>query len=228
MRRDIGDLLLEERLITEGVLRAARRLAKRERLPVVVVLLDERHLSEQQLVDLLSRRLNLQVADLSRVEIDEDVLRLVPYDLAEKHRALPLSSSDFGRGGVLRVAMADPLDRDALDELHALTGHAIDPLIAPAGVLASVIRSRYRGSMNRRTPWPPAATVPMRVRPSITPDQRVRPPDVTVTQPLLRPAEDLPVEVQLRALLLALTESGILSEHAYADALRRVRKEEPE
>lgn len=228
MRRDLGDLLLEERLITEGVLRAARRLAKRERLPVVVVLLDEKHLTEQQLVDLLTRRLKLQAVDLSRVEIDEDVLRIVPYDLAEKHRVLPLAVSEDRRGKVLRAAMADPLDRDALDELAASTGHVIEALVAPAAALAAVIRGRYRGSLNRRTPWPamPVVTPAPAVTAPITPEQRPRLADATVTQPLLRIDEDASVDDRLRALVLALVESGVLSEQAYATALRKVRKED--
>jgi hypothetical protein len=232
-RRDLGDLLLEERIITEGVLRAARRLAKRERLPMVVVLLEEEHLSEQQLVDLLMRRLKLPVIDLGhgdRLEIDEDVLREVPYDLAEKHRVLPLSLVSDPRGGPsrLRLAMADPMDREALDELEALVGKPLDPVIAPAMALAAAIRFRYRGAITRLTQpprprllakeeGPPSARTP---RPA-----EVALPDERVTQPILRIDEEVPLEVRVKALTVMLIEAGVISERAYTDLLRKLLKD---
>lgn len=144
---------MEERFITEGVLRAARRLAKRERLPMVVVLLEGGHVSEAQVVDILSRRAKLPIIDPQRAALDEDIIREMPYDLAEKHRALPLSleRDPARKGGAarLRVALADPLDREAIGEIEALTGHQVDPVIGPAAALLSAIRFHYRGALSR-------------------------------------------------------------------------------
>jgi hypothetical protein len=229
VRRDVGDLLLEERLITEGVLRAARRLAKRERMPVVSVLLEEEHLSEDQLVELLMRRLKLPVVDPGRLHVDEDVLREIPYDLAEKHRVLPVGlEKDEARGtSRLRTAMADPLDREALEELQAHTGHSIEPVVAPAMALLAAIRFRYRGAITQLLPrggrvslvTPSSAQTP-------TPDRRH--PEDMVTQPLLRIGEDAPLELRLKALLVTLIGAGVISERAYAEALRRLTRETSE
>lgn len=227
-------MLLEERLITEGVLRAARRQAKRERLPIVVILLEEEHLTEQQLVDLLARRLKLPVVEPARLQIDEDVLREIPYDLAEKYRVMPLALVPDARPGVparLRLAMADPLDRDALDELGGVTGRPIDPVIAPAIGLSAAIRHRYRGAITRLLPHaevrphaesseatePESARTPRPVRP--------RRPDDMVTQPLLRVDEETTLDIRLKALTVLLVEAGVISERAYAEMIRKLTKD---
>lgn len=149
-RRDLGDLLLEDRYLTEGVLRAARRMAKRERVPMVVVLLEGGHVTEGQVVDLLARRARIPLVDPARASMDEDIIRELPYDLAEKHRALPLAIDRQRKGSParLRLAMADPLDRDAIEEIEALTHHQVEPVAAPASALLAAIRFHYRGSIS--------------------------------------------------------------------------------
>ncbi len=241
LRRDLGDVLLEERLLTEGVLRAVRRLAKRERMSIVVVLLEEEHVSEDQLLSVLSRRLKLPVVTPGNLLIEEEVLRLIPYDLAERYRVLPLGLhlDQPGGTGVLRVAMADPLDREARDDLQRLTGHSIDPVISPASALAMAIRQRYRGALtqlpsslagqgrgqgqgqgqgqgtNQRTP---PAGVPI-VR---GPSGGLRKPADMVTQPLTRIDDDAPIELRLRALVTTLVDAGVITEQAYAEAIQRL------
>ena len=253
-RRDLGDLLFEERLVTEGVLRAARRLAKRERLPMVVVLLEGNHVSEAQVVDVLTRRTKLAVIDPQRAPMDEDIIREMPYDLAEKHRALPLSieRDPTRKTARLRVALADPLDREAIDEIEAVTGHQVEPVVASAVGLLNAIRFHYRGAVPRgvsgdsrrnEVPDPPEhttlPTVPTQQALQSDGQRRPRPPTwVTapgpgadeeeprpgdhITQPIQPEAEDIPVEVRLKALINVLTETGILSERVYQEALQRL------
>ena len=112
--------------------------------------------------------------------------------------------------------MADPLDQEALDELEAVSGQAIEPVIASATALLAAIRHRYRGAV------PGLPGLPHRVQQATRPAGPPRPPEETVTQPLAR-IEDEALDLRLRALVLALCEAGVITERAYADALRRLQ-----
>src|SRR5215510_7820061 len=111
----LGELLLEEGLVDQKGLRAAERYASRQGCALVSALIEEGHLGEDELVGTLERRLGLPRADLGH-GVDLDALREVPLDTAERCAVMPVALDRSGARRVLRVAMADPLDRAAIGE----------------------------------------------------------------------------------------------------------------
>ncbi len=85
------------------------------------------YVSEEEIASFLGRQFGVPPVDLSTVKIDPAVLKLVPAEVARKHLLIPLSRS----GSILTVAMADPSDIVAIDEVRFITGHNIQPMVAP-------------------------------------------------------------------------------------------------
>ena len=118
MRRSLEDLLLEEGLLDEPSLRQARRQARRAGVSLARALVEERLLTDGALAEMLVRRLHLPRVDLEHEPVDDDAIREVPYDLASARRLLPLTVERAPTRRVIRVAMADPLDLEAVDEIE--------------------------------------------------------------------------------------------------------------
>jgi len=115
----LGDLLLESGAITEEQLGAALAEQKKSGLRLGETLLRMDALTEGKLLDALSSQLKLQVYSLSRYRPMPEALRMIPEQVAKRLNAIPLSVED---GNTLLVAMSDPLDIIAQDEIRMLTG----------------------------------------------------------------------------------------------------------
>ena len=141
----LGALLMEEGLITPEQLEAAlteqRRNASGKRIGEILVSM--RFLTEPNLLRILSRQLDCPIVDLNREPPDPTVLDIVPSEFALRHQLLPLRQNDE----TLVVAMADPLDINALDDLRLLTGLDIAPMLAAPAELRRLCEQVYMSRM---------------------------------------------------------------------------------
>jgi type IV pilus assembly protein PilB len=150
MARDhkrLGDLLLEEHLITEADLSAAITEQQRSGQLLGATLVKMGLVTEEALLRLLQRQLSLPLADLREVVVDEQVLAYVKEELAKKYCALPVEIQ--GRS-TLVVAMADPLNVAALEDLRFHSGMFIQPVLASPSAIGEAIERYYHidNSMN--------------------------------------------------------------------------------
>jgi type II secretion system protein E len=124
----LGSLLIEEGYITPEQLEIAlaeqRRTESGKRIGEILVAM--RYLSEANLLQALSKQLDCPMVDLTQEPPHADVLELVPSEFAMRHHLIPLHRND----DTLVVAMADPLDIHAMDDLRLLTGLDIAPMLA--------------------------------------------------------------------------------------------------
>jgi type IV pilus assembly protein PilB len=135
----IGELLLQEELITVEQLEKALTEQGRNgtRLGYCVVAMG--FLTEQQLTEVLSRQFQVEAVDLTEVEVDPKVLRLVPAEFASKHLVFPLRRV----GRTLTVAMADPTDLNVVDDLKFITRFDVEPVVAGEYSLRQAIERHY-------------------------------------------------------------------------------------
>jgi hypothetical protein len=223
-RRRLEDLLLEERMLDDAALRQARRHARRSGIALSRALVEMRLLTEGALAEMLVRRLHLPRVDLSHETPDSEAIREVPHDFADARRLLPLAIDRTGKRRVIKVAMSDPLDLDAVEELEMSTGCELEPRVAPVEELANAIARHYRGVITKAIPRPlfgvaasatsdgPGAQAPGNVR--------LEPP----TQPNHQILDEGNVAPKLQALVELLCERGIIDETAYLEAVRRLAK----
>lgn len=135
----IGEVLIRYGHLSVDQLREALQYQKIHATPFIDSLVTLGFLTEERVLDVLSRQYNLPVIDLSEVEIDPEIIRLIPRDRAIKNRVLPLQK----KGGVLRVAVADPSDVMALDELKFMTGCRIDPVLAGESSIIRILEEYF-------------------------------------------------------------------------------------
>ncbi len=144
-RAPLGEALLAEGFITPEQLELALSEQKRsdphKRLGEILVAL--RFVTEPTLLTALSRQLDVPLIDLSKEPPVPEVLELVPSEFAMRHHLIPLRRNDE----TLVVAMADPLDIHAIDDLQLLTRLDIAPMLAPAGEIRRLCEQFYMHRM---------------------------------------------------------------------------------
>jgi hypothetical protein len=219
VRRTIEDVLVEAGLIDEARLRHVRRYARHNGVGLARAAVEIGGISDELLASTLASRLRVPRVELSRESVDEDALREVPHDLAEARRLLPLSIDNSGVRRVIRVAMADPLDFDATEEIEMSTGCSVEPLVARVGELGDAVKRYYRGVITKMIPRRPVFGSAL---PTGTP--AAKPPDPT-TQPHHNVADEAPPELALRALVDLLVERGVIDRDTWQDVVRKLVKE---
>ncbi|MCM3337390.1 GspE/PulE family protein [Paenibacillus sp. MER TA 81-3] len=138
-RKRIGELLVDVGLITPTQLQHALAEQAKRKGRLGDILLSEGFINEQQLIEVLEFQLGIPHIQLYRQQIDQQAIDLISQRLAEQYRVLPLRID----GSKLIVAMEDPLDYYALEELRLATGYRIEPTIASREELARTIRRYY-------------------------------------------------------------------------------------
>ena len=143
-RKRLGELLLEAGLIDEPTLRVALTEQRRYGGHLGRVLVDMKKVLEEDLVAALSRQLAVPVIDLDRLEIPQAVVDLVPGDMAENYGIIPFAQPMK----FLDVAMGDPTNQTAIDELRVRTQLNIRTYLAgPKAVERALLRYYGRGLM---------------------------------------------------------------------------------
>ncbi|KRE93170.1 type II secretion system protein GspE [Paenibacillus sp. Soil766] len=138
-RKRIGDLLVESGLISEEQLKNALREQKELNMRLGDVLITRNYITEQQLIEVLEFQLGIPHIQLYRQKIETKIINIIPQRLAEQHQVLPIRTE----GNKLILAMADPLDYFAIDELRMTTGFRIEPTIASKDELQRAIKRYY-------------------------------------------------------------------------------------
>jgi type IV pilus assembly protein PilB len=137
--RRLGDLLIAEGLINEDQL--ARALAEQkggtEKLGTILLKLD--FIQEEQLIGFLSRQYGIPSITLSQLDIDPDVLKLVPDTIARKYEVLPVAR----QGSSLTLAMADPTNVFAMDDVAFMTNLQVAPVVASQAAIRKAIERNY-------------------------------------------------------------------------------------
>ncbi len=123
----IADALVEDGLLTAKQVEELVEKQKKEGVRLVKLVVDKAYVTEADLTVCLGRVHNVPPVNLARTGIAPEVFDLVPRDLALKHKLIPVSRI----GGRLFVAMADPLNVVALDDIRRITKLDVSPLIAP-------------------------------------------------------------------------------------------------
>jgi type IV pilus assembly protein PilB len=138
----LGDILIREGLITREQLLAALSEQKSTGHRLGFVLVKLGLVQELEVTKVLARQYRMPAVDLSRFEVDQRVLKMVPADFALKHILLPLKRE----GRTLTVAMADPTNTGVLDDLKFITRYDLFPVIAGEYTLRNLLEKHYESS----------------------------------------------------------------------------------
>lgn len=139
----LGDVLVNSGVITAEQLQKGLELQKGSGRKLGETLVDEGITTEENIAKALSSQLGYEMVDLQDVSIDEEILNLVPPNILKKHKMIPFEYSKMGMN-VLRVAMSDPMNMAAMDDINIITNLQVEPVVAtPRDVMLAL--DRYYG-----------------------------------------------------------------------------------
>ena len=136
----LGSLLLAEGLLTRDRLRQAVAEQQRTGETLTAVLFKLALVEENALIELLRRQYGLGAVALSQLDLEPDVLALVPVAVAIRHEVLPLTRD----GTALTLAMADPTNVAAIDDVAFITNLHVTPVVASRTAIRQAIDRNYR------------------------------------------------------------------------------------
>ncbi len=139
MKDRLGEMLLRENAIDPEQLEQARDFQKNNGGTVYNALVKLDYLTEDDLVEFLVKKLGRPTISLDEIDVDADALRLIPVGIAQKYLAIP-----YGRlNSTLQVAMADPTDLAAIDDINFMTGLGVEVSIAAESEIRKALDTYY-------------------------------------------------------------------------------------
>src|SRR5438132_1159858 len=138
----LGELLLREGLITQDQLKKALLEQKNTGMRLGYNLVKLGFVEETEISKMLARQYRMPAVDLSRFEVDPKIIKLLPPDVATKHTVLPLKRE----GRTLTVAIADPNNVTAIEDIKFITRCDVFPVIAGEYTLRNAIDKYYQQS----------------------------------------------------------------------------------
>ena len=144
-KKRIGEVLIDQGLITAEQLDAGLEEQKRSKLQLGKCLIKLGFISEDKLVDVLSAQLDIQHVVLDNFNFNRALVQLIPEDMARRYKVIPL----FEKEGALTVAMADPTNLRTTDHIKFKTGKEIEPVIATEKSINAAIERNYSTGMEQ-------------------------------------------------------------------------------
>jgi len=139
LRQVLTDILIKNKLLTEEHFKQALEIQRKKGGSLSDILVKQNFVKQDALIMALSKGLGLPPIDLKRFKIDPAVAKMIPRDVARHYQIMPISKM----GDTLTVAMADPLNIFAIDDVKALTGYDINPIIAEPKAIQEALENVY-------------------------------------------------------------------------------------
>jgi type IV pilus assembly protein PilB len=139
MSSRLGELLVKENLITADQLRQALDQQKSTGARLGTCLMKLGFISDDEITGVLSRQYGVPSINLKYYEVDANVIKLIPQDTAVRYQIVPLSRV----GSTLTIAMTDPTNVFAMDDIKFMTGFNVEPVVASETAIAEAISKFY-------------------------------------------------------------------------------------
>jgi type IV pilus assembly protein PilB len=157
----IGDLLLKEKRITPAQLQEALSYQKTNGGKLGLNLVKLGFVTDEEITSLLSKQYGVPSINLAQFEIDQSVIKLIPPDTAQKYQIVPLSRS----GATLTIAITDPTNVFAMDDIKFMTGYNVEPVVASETAVTEAIKHYYPAASATPKAQKPAEKKPDKAKP---------------------------------------------------------------
>jgi len=144
----IGELLLKEKRISPEQLQEALNYQRQNGGKLGLNLIKLGLVKDEEITSLLSKQYGVPSISLQKFEIDPAVIKLVPAETAQRYQILPLSRS----GATLTIAMTDPTNVFAMDDIKFMTGYNVEPVVASETAVAEGIQKYYSQALASSQP----------------------------------------------------------------------------
>ncbi len=147
MAAKLGQLLVGGNQITEEQLETALDLQKTEGGRVGSNLIKLGFITEEQLVEFLSKQYGVPSVTLDPEQVDASIVKFIPFEVAQKYQIFPVSKN----GATLTLAMTDPSNVFAIDDVKFMTGYEVQPVVASESTIKEAIVRQYEQSDDLQT-----------------------------------------------------------------------------
>lgn len=141
-RLRLGELLLENNLITEEQLNIALEEQKAKGIKLGEAIIGLGYVTQDAINDLLCQQLNIDFVDLRKIEIDDSIARMVGEKVVRKYMLIPFALDDR-QANVIKVAMEDPMNIMAIDDIGIITGMTVQPYLSTHAYISTAIDKLY-------------------------------------------------------------------------------------
>jgi hypothetical protein len=212
--KTLAEIAIEAGLISRADAARAGRTSEQRSIALVAALRDA-GVDELALLSALRKATRVKALDPGTIRPEAEALRLVPREICRRHRVLPFAvAAEPGGGRVLRIAMADPTDDDAIAEVGELSGCDVEVHLLPLSAIDELTEHGFRGlhtQVRARRPFGEG------VAPSTEPHARASQVGedtaiVPATVPFHSVGDEADVGMRLRALVRLLEAKGVLAE----------------
>ncbi|PKM83472.1 MAG: type II secretion system protein GspE [Firmicutes bacterium HGW-Firmicutes-13] len=138
-RKRLGDILLEAGAVEEKQLEDALVVQKKTKSRLGQILIDKGYITEDKLFNILEKQFGAKHIDLYEYNIDPEAVKVIPADLAHKYNVIPIKKEKRK----LTLAMSDPSNIIAIDDLAMVTGFEIEPVLASENAISRVIDQHF-------------------------------------------------------------------------------------
>jgi type IV pilus assembly protein PilB len=143
-KKPIGQILLDRGLITQEQLDEALTIQGSTSDKIGRILVDKGYVKEKDVLRAYAEQIGVPFVELDRSQIDEQASKSIPQSMIQRHSAIPIKRD----GNRLVVAMADPTNVFALDDIRLMTGYEVEPVLASPEDIAAVQRSDSTAAMS--------------------------------------------------------------------------------
>ncbi|MBM3771697.1 MAG: type IV-A pilus assembly ATPase PilB [Acidimicrobiia bacterium] len=210
----IGELLLKEKRITPEQLQQALNYQKTNGGKLGVNLVKMGFIKDEEITSLLSKQYGVPSINLAQFEIDSAVIKLIPPETAQKYQIVPLSRA----GATLTIAMTDPTNVFAMDDIKFMTGYNVEPVVASEIAVGEAIVKYYPGAIQS-----PAGVPSGKVKIAAEPLPQIVPSGPSTLEMASKGLEELQATLEDTSDVEVLEELQEIS----ADALARHGEEAP-
>lgn len=138
-KKDLGELLVDDKLITERQLLKAVEHGKKTGESLHRTLVTMGFVNEKDITEVLGKQMGVSFVDLDTYDLDPELARSIPEHLAQRYKVIPVGQKD----SKLTLAMVDPLNVIAIDDIRLITGFDIEPVIATEDSIIKAINRQF-------------------------------------------------------------------------------------
>lgn len=135
----LGAMLVSSGLINEEQLKKALAVQQKEGGRLGSILVKMNFVPEEKLMMFLSKQYGVPYVDLSRFDIEASIVKLIPADVAQKYQIMPINRT----GATVTIAMVDPSNVFAIDDVKFMTGYNVEPVVATEAGIKNAINKHY-------------------------------------------------------------------------------------
>jgi type IV pilus assembly protein PilB len=139
LRKDIGELLVEDGLITERQFQKSLDQANKVNESVQKILVSMGFVTEKDITEVIGKQMGVDFVDLDDFDLDPELSRSIPEHLAQRYKVIPIAQKD----NKLTLAMVDPLNVIAIDDIRLITGFDIEPVISTEDAIMKAINRQF-------------------------------------------------------------------------------------